>query len=132
MTDKFSFLKSDAKEKGPPICFSKQDSEFVFTLNVPYHLHEHGVIWARTQYLRFGKSFKKMTSIDCEISQTLKTFINGQPKSDGTIFFLSDDLLKSKTVCLIAQDSSGNILAFNFVKAIKGCDFIGIVEQDII
>lgn len=131
MTDKFSFLKSYAKEKGRPICFSKQDSEFVFTLNVPYHLYEHGVIWARTQHLRFGKSFKKMTSIDCVIMQRLKTFMDGQPKSDGTFLILSDILINSNTVCLIAQDDEGKILSFDFVQANKGCDFKGIVEQEI-
>lgn len=131
MTDIFSFLKSYAKEKERPICFSKQDSEFAFTLNVPYNLYEHGVTWARTQYFRFGKSFKKMTSIDCEITQRLKAFVNGQPKSDGTFLILSDNLINSNTVCLIAQDDEGQILSFDFVKANKGCDFKGIVEQEI-
>lgn len=131
MTDMFSFLKSYTKEKESPICVSKQDPEFAFILNVPYHLNEHGVIWARAQYLRFGNSFKKMTSIDCEITQKLKIFLNGLQNTDGTFLILSDNLINSSTVCLIAQADDGQVLSFDFVKANKGCDFKGIVEQEI-
>ena len=125
----FYFLKSCAKEQKPPVYVSKEGLNLAFSLNVPYRLNEHGVIWAKAQYHGFGKSFVKMTCIDCKISQKLKVFLNGQPKLDRTIWVLSDNLLNSNTVCLIAHDAEGRVYTFNFVKSDKGCDFDGVIEQ---
>ena len=44
---------------------------------------------------------------------------------------LSSDVKDSDTITRIAQDENDNALAFEFVKVKGGCDFKGIVEQEV-
>ena len=61
----------------------------------------------------------------------LKEFIDGQPITYGKKLRLSSDVKDSKTITRIAQDENGDALAFEFVKVNGGCDFTGIVEQEV-
>ena len=96
-----------------------------------YSLAKEGWDWASEQFKKFGSKFKKQKTIDPIISQKLKEFIDGQPITYGKKLRLSSDVKDSKTITRIAQDENGDALAFEFVKVNGGCDFTGIVEQEV-
>lgn len=96
-----------------------------------FKLAEHGLNWAKKQYQKFGSRFKKQTTIDENISQRLKEFLDGQPKTNGGTLHLSSSVKKADTITEIAQDGNGNVLAFEFVETKGGSDIRGIVEQDV-
>lgn len=96
-----------------------------------FKLAEHGLNWAKKQYQKFGSRFKKQTTIDENISQRLKEFLDGQPKTNGGTLHLSSSVKNADTITGIAQDGNGNVLAFEFVETKGGSDIRGIVEQDV-
>lgn len=96
-----------------------------------FKLAEHGLNWAKKQYKKFGSRFKKQTTIDENISQRLKEFLDGQPKTNGGTLHLSSSVKNADTITEIAQDGNGNVLAFEFVETKGGSDIHGIVEQDV-
>ena len=96
-----------------------------------FTLAEHGLSWAKKQYKKFRGKFKKQTTIDPNISQKLKDFLDGQPTEKGETLHLSSSVKYADTVTEIAQDENGNVLAFDFIETKGGCDVHGIVEQDI-
>ena len=61
------------------------------------------------------KPFQEATTIDENISQRLKEFLEGQPLIDGGTFLLSNKIMNAETVILIAQDAAENVLSFDFV-----------------
>ena len=95
-----------------------------------YSLSKEGVDWARKQFKKFGSQFKKQITIDPLISQKLKEFLDGQ-NIYGVTLQLSVDVMNSITITRIAKDENDNTLAFEFVKVNGGCDFKGIVEQEV-
>ncbi|WP_075318638.1 hypothetical protein [Bacteroides togonis] len=96
-----------------------------------YSLAKEGLSWASKQYQKFGSKFKKQKTIDPTISRKLKEFLDGQPITVGEKLKLSSDVKNSNTITRIAQDENGDALAFEFVKVNGGCDFTGIVEQEV-
>ena len=96
-----------------------------------YSLAKEGWDWASKQFKKFGSKFKKQKTIDPTISQKLKEFLEGQEVTKGKKLKLSSDVKNSDTITRIAQDENDNALAFEFVKVNGGCDFKGIVEQEV-
>ncbi|WP_075318634.1 hypothetical protein [Bacteroides togonis] len=107
-----------------------------------YILEQDGAIWAKKQISSSGR-VKSIVHIDTLITSKLKAFLNGQTCSESILdeefcivlngkSLIKDDVVNSDTITRIAQDENGDVLAFEFVKANEGCDFTGIVEQDII
>lgn len=96
-----------------------------------YSLAKEGYNWAAQQFKKFGSRFKKQTTIDPEISKRLKEFLDNQTITKGEKLKFSSDVKNSDTITRIAQDEKGDALAFEFVKVNGGCDFTGIVEQEV-
>lgn len=96
-----------------------------------FTLAENGLNWAKKKFQQLGSKFKKQKTIDENISQKLKEFLDGQPKTNGGKLHLSSSVKNANTITLVAQDEKDNVHAFEFVETKGGSDIHGIVEQEV-
>lgn len=61
-----------------------------------YILNEHGLLFAKQVFEKYGIKLKKVTTIDNVITHKLLEFINGQPTTRGNSLEVPCNLLKKK------------------------------------